>query len=108
MVNKPHQLPEVGLAPEVDHAIQFGMVMLHVANLNKLNFSPEMIDHLLVAPGVPPFDCQIILAPGYDDPKGRILASQLAHLGTPGLLYVGDVNVTFEGGWLDGELEPVI
>ena len=76
-------VPHVTLDLTPDEADAMLSIMLHVANLNKLNSSPEMINHLLVAPDVPPFDCQIILATGYNDPKGRIFPSQLSHLRTP-------------------------
>jgi hypothetical protein len=49
--------------------------MLGRADLDELNAPLEEFDHFLVSGRLPPFDCEVFLASGANNPKGQI-ASQ--------------------------------
>src|SRR5947208_8228405 len=69
MVNEAHQLAEIRLASEIDHAFEFRMMMAEFADLHEEDFATKIIDYLLVSIGGPPFDGYIVFAPGGNDPE---------------------------------------
>ena len=53
------------------------MMMSGLTDLNELDLPREVINHLLVARVIPPFDRYVIFPACGDNPKGRILAGKL-------------------------------
>src|SRR5437660_1336457 len=96
VINQTDQLSNGRLSPEIDHAVQSGMVMSPLPDLDELDFAAEMIDDRLIASRVPPFDGHIVLAAGGDDPKRNGFTRDLVDLREPGFLLRGQVNVSFE------------
>lgn len=108
MVNQSHQLPQVGLAPQVNHSSERGMIMLQVADLNELDLTTKVIDHFLITRRAPPLDRDVVLAPGHDNPERCVLSCLFVYLRVPGLLKVREMDVAFEGRRLDLELKVSI
>jgi hypothetical protein len=69
MVHQPNEVAQVGLADQVDHALQARVPVALFPALDKGNLSLEMIDDLLVTGRVPPLGREIILAARDNDPK---------------------------------------
>jgi hypothetical protein len=67
-----------------------------------------MMDDLLITLGLPPFDRQIILAARRDNPKRDGLACDFVNLGIPGLLLIGEMNVTLKDGRFYVKAQAVI
>jgi hypothetical protein len=55
-----------------------------------------MIDDLLITPGLPPFDCQIIFSARCDNPKRNVLARDFPNLRIPRLLLRGEMEVALK------------
>jgi hypothetical protein len=108
MVHQTDQFPQSRLAPQVDYPVQFGVVMPVLPHLNKLNFPSKTIYDLLIATGLPPFDCQIISPSRCDNPKRSVLAGCFVDLGIPGLLLLRKMNVALKRGRLYVKFQAVI
>src|ERR1051325_5036571 len=108
MVNEAHQLAEIRLASEVDHAFEFRMMMAECADLYEKDFATKIIDYPLVSIGWPPFNGYIVLPPGCNDPERGPLAGHFMDLRVPGSFQVGEMDITFESGWLDREAEALV
>jgi hypothetical protein len=85
VIHQADQFAQGGFAAQVDDTLQAGMMMAGATDLNKLDSSLEMIDHGLVALRLPPFDGDVVLPAGGDDPKGSVLPGKFVDLGVPGL-----------------------
>src|SRR5437867_5435708 len=84
------------------------MMMAKFADLRKKDFATKIIDHLLVSLGSPPFDGHIVFPPGGNDPERGILPRSFMDLRVPRSFQVGEMDVTFESGWLDGKAEALV
>src|SRR5262249_2929358 len=60
--NQSHQLAQGSLAPQIYDTIQARVVMTIITDLHKQNSIAKLIDHLLITPGLPPFDGDVVLA----------------------------------------------
>src|SRR5688572_15353081 len=76
-----------------------------LTHLNEENTATKMIDDLLPAAQVPPFDRIVRLAACDDDPKGHGLFRDFLHLRHPLFLFLGEVNVPLESRRLNIEPE---
>ena len=108
MIDQADQLPQGRLAAEVDYPIQLRVVMPALSYLDKLNSPSKMINNLLVTLRLPPFNCQIIFPSRRDDPKRDGRARDFVDLGVPGLLLLGEMNVTFKRRRLDVQPQALI
>ena len=68
---------------KINGSFQLRMVVSELSHLDEEDLSAKLIDHLLVAFCLPPFDRHIIFAPRSDDPEGRGLSGHFVHLGVP-------------------------
>src|SRR5437867_8250230 len=50
VIDQENQLPQIRLAAQVDHAVQWRVIMTALANLHEKDFIAEMIHHRLEAP----------------------------------------------------------
>src|SRR6266568_7029103 len=108
MVNEAHQLAEIRLASEIDHAFEFRMMMAEFADLHEEDFATKIIDYLLVSIGWPPFDGYIVFPPGRNDPERGPLPGHFMDLRVPRSFQVGEMDIAFESGWLDREAEALV
>ncbi len=83
MVDQTDKLTQRGPPPEVNDPLQARMVMPGSPNLDELDSAAKMINNLLRAFGLPPFDGDVVLAAGVDDPERRVGGGQFVHLGVP-------------------------
>lgn len=67
-VHQEHQLPEIGLSAQVDHAVERRMMMRRFPNLDELNAVAKSIHDLLIPLRRPPFDCVVELSARYEQP----------------------------------------
>jgi hypothetical protein len=108
MVHESDQLSDVGFAAQVDRALESGVVMTLITDLDELNSPAKVIHDLLITIGTPPFDGHVVLAASRDDPKRDFLACQFPDLRIPGLFQFGNVDISFEDGGLNVQLEPLV
>jgi hypothetical protein len=108
MVDQPDELPETGLAAQIDHAIHPWVVMTRLADLNELNPAAKVIYHLLVTFGLPPFDGDVVLAPRSQDPERDRLSRDLLNLRVPGFLLPRKVDIPFECRRPDAKPQPFV
>jgi len=80
VVNEANQLPQAGLAAQVNDAVQAGMVVSVLADLDKLNAAAKMVYDLLVAFRLPPFDGQVVLSSRANDPKRGVFPGNFMNL----------------------------
>src|SRR5688572_14483860 len=71
VISEANELPQIGFAAQVHDVAQRRVIMADLADLNEKDFASEMIDDLLVAPPVPPFDGEIKLATGIYNPERK-------------------------------------
>src|ERR1035441_2841239 len=72
------------------------MVMRGVAYLHKLNAPAKVVHHLLVAPGIPPFNRAIVLATGGDEPERKVSPRQFPQWRRAGFFPTRKVDVAVE------------
>jgi hypothetical protein len=89
MVYEPDELPEVGLAAEVDHVPEKGMVMATFADLDEADSPAKMVDYFLVSPRIPPFNREVIFASSDYDPEWGVVASDVFDLRRAALFHFG-------------------
>src|SRR5262245_11957550 len=68
VIYQPHEFAQIGFPTEVEHPFERWMVVALFAHLHKENTVAEMIDDLLPAAPMPPFDREIVLPARGDDP----------------------------------------
>ena len=78
------------------------------AYLDKLDRIVKMIHHLLIPPRVPPLHSYVVFSSGNDNPERNIPAGQFPNLRVPTFFLRGKMDITFEGGWLNGQVEMLI
>jgi len=96
VINQADQFSQSCLTPEINGAVELGVVMAAVSNLDKLDSLAKMINDVLITARLPPFDRQIIFAAPCHNPERDILADNLINLGMPDFLLRGEVNVAFK------------
>jgi hypothetical protein len=74
MVNQADELPQLSLSAQIDHAIKSWVMVPTLANLNELDFTPEIVNDLLVSFRLPPFNSDIKFPSGHDNPERGVLA----------------------------------
>ena len=84
------------------------MVMASISHLHELNATTKIIDHFLVPLDGPPFNREVILAAGADDPKRDVFSGQLPERRRSRPFGFGQVNVTAELRWLEPQIEPAV
>jgi len=87
VVHEPHELPQIGLSYEIDHASQFRMVLMGKTNLHERNLTLKLIDNSLVSHRVPPHGAPLIGTTRRHDPK-RMRHTHLFDLRDPASLDV--------------------
>ena len=93
------------MAPEIKHSSQGGMVVPVLSHLHKKDASGKMINHLLVASGLPPFDGEIEFSACCHEPEGT--SANFLHPGKGGfLLLLGEMDVSFELARQNTNAEP--
>ena len=83
VVNQPNELAQVGLPPQVDHSLEFWVMVPALADLNELDLPAKVVDDLLVSFRLPPFYGDIKFPAGYDNPERNVLAREFVHLRVP-------------------------
>src|SRR5436190_23426305 len=84
------------------------MIMPFLPNLNKQHAILEMIDHLLPAAAMPPYDGEIVFAAGSDDPIRARGAKAGCHERRLGHLFLAQMDVALEGRRPDLDIEFLI
>ena len=105
VVNEPDELTHIGLPAKIEHAAQGQVMIATRADLGEEDLSLEMIDDGLPPLGGPPFDADIALAPGGDDPIRHIRADGLRDLRRPRALQRMQMDVALEQRGADAEVE---
>jgi len=105
VVDQADELAEFGLSAEIDGAVEFGVMISEITDLDKLDAIAEVVDDTLVALMIPPFDGDIELTARDDDPEWDFGAGEFADLGEPGPFGVGEVDIALKLGGVDGDVE---
>lgn len=108
MVDEPDELPQIGLPAQIDHASERRVVMASAPDLDKLDAPAEVIDHLLPAGRIPPFDRIVIFPTRDDDPVGRVLAGQFHDLRSPLPLALVQMDVAVKSRGLDPQAQAFV
>src|SRR5215469_11168628 len=108
MINKAHEVSKTGLASQINHSLEPRMMMPILAHLRELDSAPKMINNLLVSTRVPPFNGDVILPTGGDDPERDILPGQVVNQRAAGFFPRAEVDITFERGGSDAKAQPLI
>ena len=80
MMDKPHELSQVGFAAKIEHPTERRMMMTFFPDLHEKDTPRKMIHHLLIALVRPPLCGEIVFAPGRHEPERDRLAENLVHL----------------------------
>src|SRR5438105_2831947 len=83
-------------------------MMPALSDLNELDFASEVIDYFLITLRLPPFDRDVELAAGHNNPKGSFFFGEFVHLRVPRFFQIGDVNVSLKGRRPDAQFEMII
>lgn len=86
MVDQADQLAEIRLSPKIEDTFKGRVMVSQLSHLDKQDMAAKMIDHVLIARRVPPFDGVIELAAGVEDPERYRVAGNLLDLRHPGFL----------------------
>jgi hypothetical protein len=94
-VHKSNKLAETCAADQINHSIKPWMPVTYFTALNELNPTTEMIDNGLIASGIPPFCCKIVLPPGHDNPEPLVFPDSKVSR-KPVSFQVGKMDVAME------------
>ncbi len=104
MVHEADELTQVGLADEIDDAIEWRMPVTCFTALDKLDSTFEVIYDGLVVLGWPPFSRKVVLAASNYDPE-RTRVTEFLDLACPASFLIREVDVALEVGERDAEAE---
>src|SRR5258708_27797557 len=73
VIDQTDQLAKTCLPAQINHTVQFRMMISMAADLDESNFAAEMIHHLLIPFRLPPFERHIVFSAVGHHPEGRVL-----------------------------------
>ena len=108
VMDQPDQLPQIGLAAQIDDAAQRTMLVARLPDLDEQDALGEVIDDTLIALVIPPFDGEVPLAAGDHDPERHAPVEDLLDLRNPRLLSRREMDVAAKLCGLDRQPELLV
>ena len=106
VMHESDELAHIRLSAQVEHAAQGRMMVAFCADLDEKDFAPEVIHHGLPSLGGPPFDGDIGLAPGGDNPIWHVRADDFSDLRRPRFFQRMQMDVALEKRGANPHAEP--
>ena len=108
VIDEPDQLSDVGFSAKINYPLKFGMKVASSADLDELYSTAKVVDDFLIATSVPPFDRIIAFSTGRHHPVGSVLSDKFCHWRTPELLCARQMDVSFELGGPNLEVQALV
>ena len=105
VMDEADELAHIRPAPEIEHAAQGRVMVVLSPDLDEEDAAPEVIHDGLPPLRGPPFDADVRLAPGGDDPIRHVRADQRGDLRHPRLLHGMQMDVAPEQSRADADAE---
>src|SRR5437588_9546030 len=96
MINESYELAQICLSAQIKHAIKTWVKVTSLADLDKKKFFTKMIYYLLIALWLPPFDGDIELSSGANNPEWNILIRSFVYLAEPSSFLLGKMYIALK------------